>query len=80
MDVVRALMEGGADIDKTMDGGYTPLYVASVQGHVDVVKVILEEGADIRRAANDGSTPRSVATVPEIIEILDLAAQSQHNG
>ena len=50
MDVVRALLEQGADIDKARNDGATPLYVASQKGHVDVVRVLLEQGADINKA------------------------------
>ena len=56
------------------------MLIASVIGHVAVVKVLLEGGADVGRANNNGFTPRSLATVPEIIEMLDIAAQTQHSG
>jgi ankyrin repeat protein len=36
VDVLRALVEGGADINKAADDGETPLYVAS---HVRVMKM-----------------------------------------
>ena len=42
MDVVRALVEGGAGIDKAADGGYT-LYIAS-EGHLEVVRMLLGRG------------------------------------
>jgi hypothetical protein len=32
VEVVRALMEGGADIDKAKNDGWTPLYIASEEG------------------------------------------------
>ena len=75
--VVRVLLEGGADVNKITDDGYTPLHIASSKGHEAVVRVLLEGGADISKAANNGCTPRSVAKVPEIISMLDRAAETQ---
>ena len=50
MDVVRVLVEQGADIDKAKNDGATPLFIASQNGHVDVVRVLVEQGADINKA------------------------------
>jgi hypothetical protein len=43
-----------------------------------MVSILLERGADIHRADNNGVTPRLAAENPEIIEMLDVAAQTQH--
>jgi ankyrin repeat protein len=45
------LLEQGADIDKAMDDGATPLIMASQEGHVEVVSMLLEQGADIDKAS-----------------------------
>lgn len=43
-----------------------------------MVSILLEMGADIHRADNNGVMPRLAAENPEIIEMLDVAAQTQH--
>ena len=57
MDVVSELLKQGADIDKAADGGYTPLIIASKNGHGEVVSVLLDQGADIDKPKNDGEEP-----------------------
>ena len=53
----RALIEAGADIKKTMDGGSTPLFIAAEEGHEAVVRALIDLGADINKARDDGATP-----------------------
>ena len=42
LDVIRHLVEVGADKDKTMDTGATPLYIAAHNGHLDVIRHLVE--------------------------------------
>ena len=61
-EVVRVLVEeGGADIDKPDNDGYTPCHVVAQNGHVDVVRLLHEYGADIHKAAKNGQTPLQIA-------------------
>jgi ankyrin repeat protein len=46
-DVVRALIEAGADINVTLDSGFTPFLFAVREGHIDVARVFLEKGVDV---------------------------------
>ena len=45
--VVRALIDAGADINATLDSGFTPFFFAVREGHIDVVRVFLEAGVDV---------------------------------
>jgi ankyrin repeat protein len=45
-----------------MNGGYTPLYIASQEGHLKVVRELLSRGANPRLVTNSGSTALSIAT------------------
>ncbi|OBT53419.1 hypothetical protein VE04_07004 [Pseudogymnoascus sp. 24MN13] len=62
IDVVKVLLELGADVTVADSNGETPLYVASHNGHVDVVKVLLEHGADVTVANISGWTPLNAAS------------------
>ena len=58
-DVVRALMDAGADVNEaSTEWPYgTPLYRAAREGHEAVVKALIEAGADVNKADDDGKTP-----------------------
>ena len=80
MEVVRALLDRGADINQAENSGYTPLYIASQNGHVDVVRALLDRGADINQARNDGATPLMLAkhfNRTEIVRLLERAQAQQ---
>ena len=53
---MRCLAEAGADLNQAREGGATPLFIASEQGHVDVVRCLAEVGADLNQAEEDGCT------------------------
>ncbi|KAL5509700.1 hypothetical protein EMCRGX_G005116 [Ephydatia muelleri] len=50
LDVVKTLLEAGANINQADKKGRSPLYAASCNGHLDVVKTLLEAGANINQA------------------------------
>jgi ankyrin repeat protein len=45
-----------------MNNGCTPLFIASLVGHVDIVRELLARGALPSVAANNGATALSAAT------------------
>ena len=45
-----------------MNGGYTPLYIASQEGHFEVVRELLTRGASPGFAAHNGATALTAAT------------------
>ena len=51
-DVVNALIEEGAEIDKTDLCGRTSLHAAALKGHRDAVKLLLDGGADCDKVAS----------------------------
>jgi ankyrin repeat protein len=54
---VRALLEGGADIDQRSDGdGSAPLLMATINGNFDLAMELLERGADPNTASDANAT------------------------
>jgi ankyrin repeat protein len=62
LDVVRSLLDAGADIDAKCDvRGNVPLYGAVVNNHPRVVEVLLAHGAEVSPVNGDGFTPLAAA-------------------
>ncbi|MBI3804400.1 MAG: ankyrin repeat domain-containing protein [Nitrospirae bacterium] len=59
--VAQRLIEGGADVNATQAGGWTPLHQAAVHGQVGLATLLLDRGADINAAADNGKTPLALA-------------------
>ncbi|KAM6920909.1 KN motif and ankyrin repeat domain-containing protein 3 isoform 2-T2 [Xenentodon cancila] len=61
-EMVRALLECGADVNVQDDEGSTALMCASEHGRTEIVKLLLEQpGCDISIVDNDGSNALSIA-------------------
>jgi ankyrin repeat protein len=57
-DVVKALVEAGADLNQPNAGDQTtPLLIAIINGHFDLAMYMLEKGADPNDVAFNGVTP-----------------------
>ncbi|KAJ4353278.1 Glycerophosphocholine phosphodiesterase [Didymosphaeria variabile] len=72
----KALLAGSAlhkaevDIpEKTF--GWTPLFIACVDGHVSIVRLLVEHGASIDRADSDGWTPCEHAALRGHMDIIE---------
>jgi len=58
VESVRALVEGGADVNLVSGGEKTsPINEAIINGHLDLAKYLFDHGADVRLANIDGLTP-----------------------
>ncbi len=55
LEVVRYLLDEGADVNARESWGSTPLAEAAYYGHVDVIKELLLRGADINAACAQGT-------------------------
>ena len=63
-DVVRCLLDKGADVDKQHHRwGWTALHVASSENHTDVMRMLLQHGARKEIKDNFGDTP--IEAVPQ---------------
>lgn len=52
VNMVRFLLQHGAQIDAVTKIGYTPLHQAAQQGHGIIVKMLLEHGASPNAVTN----------------------------
>ena len=69
-DVVRELVEAGADINHPNDTNSTPLRAASYHNRVEVIVYLLSQGADISICNNVGQAPVMISVLRENEEAL----------
>ena len=72
LDIVRYLVEQGADMEKGDIGGWTPLMTASARGHLDVARYLLEQGANRDKADSLGWTSLHLAAFYGLLDIAKL--------
>jgi ankyrin repeat protein len=58
MDVVKTLVEGGAEVNQVNPGDRsTPLIVATINGYFDIARYLLEKGGNPNLATDNGVAP-----------------------
>jgi ankyrin repeat protein len=60
-DVVKLLLEAGADVNYQEEGGQTAVFAAATQGWTSVVRLLAEHGADLRHQDRQGNTALDAA-------------------
>ena len=72
-DVVKVLLDHGAEIESHNENGHTPLMEAASGGHVNVAKLLLERGACINSHSNEfKESALTLACYKGMFELLDL--------
>ena len=56
LECAKALLGAGADINKLMNDGHTPLMVAANNGNIEVVRELLKRGAKKELKNQHGDT------------------------
>lgn len=61
LEIVRMLLEAGADPNARQEGGFVPLHSAAQNGNVPVAELLLEHGAKADARNDKGKTPAEIA-------------------
>ena len=62
LELARMLVFAGANVRATTRlGSYTPLFLASQQGHAPVIEALLKAGSDVKAGTPNGTSPLMVA-------------------
>jgi len=71
LEQVRALIDGGADLDAKSINGETALNMAILDGHVAVAGLLIDGGADVDGRNTGGFTPLHAAAYVNSVEIAE---------
>ncbi len=79
-EIVTYLLENGADIDASSEGGMTALMAAARNGHLAVARSLMAAGADVARRTDRGDNALDIAQRTgntEIVELLRTGRKSK---
>ena len=57
MEMVKYLVEHGANVNRATDAGVTPLHLTALCGDLNIMQYLVEHGADVNRTANNEINP-----------------------
>ncbi len=78
-DIVRLLLNHGANVNAEDLNGNSALHFAARKGQTDVARLLLDRGANMEACALDGSTPLHVASSFGYIDFVGLMIERDAN-
>ena len=77
---VKSIVEGGGDVNWTLDSGLTPLLAAASGGHLEIVRFLLEMGADLNHKDSWGQTALDKARAVGASDVVSFLKAQRENG
>jgi len=71
-DIVRMLVENGANVNVKQQAGATPLHSAAQNGNLDLLILLLENGAETNARMEGGKLPADLASEKGFKEIAEI--------
>jgi len=74
-DIVRLLIDYGANVNVKQQAGATPLHSAAQNGNLEMLILLLENGADVSVRMEGGKLPADVAREKGFAEIAEILSE-----
>jgi hypothetical protein len=78
-NILRVLLDAGADVNKTRGDRVTAIQVATKFNHREVVRVLIDAGADVNKLRGDDGASIQIAAMYNFIEIAHMLLQANAN-
>jgi len=78
-EIVKLLLEAGADVNVKNKDGETALMKASYNGYTEIVKMLIDAGADVNIKDRYGTTALMLASLYGYTEIVELLIKAGAN-
>jgi ankyrin repeat protein len=72
LQVAKALLKGGADVNACDKNRRTPLHLVSEQGYLQGVQLLLDSGADVKARDKENMTPLHLALQTGYLKVVRL--------
>ena len=79
LDMVKFLLEAGADHEHKTDEMHTALMEACMDGHVDVARLLLDSGAQVNMPIDSFESPLTLAACGGHVELANLLIERGAN-
>jgi ankyrin repeat protein len=76
---VHSLLDAGANIAATSDGGFTALHYAARAGAMDAARVLVDAGADLNRRLTSGASPLMLGIINARWELAAMLVEKGAN-
>ena len=71
-EIIKMLLQAGADPNSKQQGGWTALHAAAKHGNTAMTQLLLDNGADLNIQNDDGAAPRDLISAESPQAIHDL--------
>jgi ankyrin repeat protein len=75
-NIIKMLLEKGADVNKKSYDGFTPLHIAAQYGFDEIVKLLVDNGADVTIKTSEEQTALDLTTSDKIKQLLVSKAKA----
>ncbi|KAL2091430.1 hypothetical protein ACEWY4_013693 [Coilia grayii] len=72
-EMVKILLERGANVNAQDNELWTPLHAAATCGHAGLVKILIQHGADLLAVNSDGNMPYDLCEDDPTLDIIETA-------